>query len=79
MTHIVTACLARLQKDYASDDGESGWQSFRNLRAFADYLEHKGIEHWSDDDFRPERAATALYPHVLPDEGLADSDAGDDA
>ena len=24
MTHIVTACLARLQKDYAGDDGDSG-------------------------------------------------------
>ena len=65
MTHIVTACLARLQKDYVEDDGDTGWQSFRNLRALADYLEHKGHEHWSDPDFRPERVATALYPHVL--------------
>lgn len=79
MTHIVTACLARLQRDYTSDDGESGWQSFRNLRAFADYLDHKGIEHWSDPDFRPEKVATALYPHVLPNEGLAGSEEGDDA
>ena len=66
MTHIVTACLARLQKDYANDDGDTGWQSFRNLRALADYFEHEGHEHWSDCDFRPERVATALYPHVLP-------------
>ena len=76
MTHIVTACLARLQKDYANDDGDTGWQSFRNLRALADYLEHKGHEHWSDPDFRPERVATALYPHVLPGPDL---EAGSDA
>ena len=76
MTHIVTACLARLQKDYADDDGETGWQSFRNLRALADYLEHKGHEHWSDPDFRPERVATALYPHILPRD---DPEAGNDA
>ena len=76
MTHIVTACLARLQKDYAADDGDEGWQSFRNLRALADYLEHKGHGHWSEPDFRPESVATALYPHRLP---AADLDTGDDA
>ena len=78
MTHIVTACLARLQKDYTSDDGEGGWLSFRNLRALADFLEHKGHEHWSDPDFSPERVATALYPHVLPDDRLADLETGND-
>ena len=66
MTHIVTACLARLQRDHAKDDGESGWRSHRNLKAFADHLRQTGIEHWGDDDFRPEKVATALYPHVLP-------------
>lgn len=75
MTHIVSACLGRLQKDYSDDDGDTGWQSFRNLRALADYLEHKGEMHWSDADFRPERVATALYPHVLPN---SDDELGDD-
>lgn len=79
MTHIVSACLARLQKDYTADDGETGWKSFRNLRAFADYLGHEGHEHWSDPDFRPERVATALYPHVLSDEGSVGVEEGDDA
>ncbi len=66
MTHIVTACLARLQKDYSKDDGDTGWQAFGNLRALADHLEQKGHEHWSDPNFQPEKVATALYPHVLP-------------
>ena len=76
MTHIVTACLARLQHDHADDDGETGWESHRNLKAFADCLEHQGLGHWTDDDFRPEKVATALYPHVLPES--PSSDAGED-
>lgn len=66
MTHVVTACLARLQRDYADDDGETGWQSFRSLEALAEYLERNGHGHWADSEFRPEQVATALYPHVLP-------------
>ena len=78
MTHIVTACLARLQHEHAVDDGDAGWQSHRNLKAFADYLESHGLEHWTDDEFRPEKVATALYPHVLPVEraGEGDEEAG---
>ena len=76
MTHIVTACLARLQRDYSGDDGESGWESHRNLKAFADYLAREGHGHWTEDDFRPEKVATALYPHRLPEN--ASSDAGED-
>ena len=77
MTHIVTACLARLQMEYDSDDGETGWKSHRNLRAFADYLEFKGLEDWTDPDFRPEKVATALYPHVMPDVGATDAEESD--
>ena len=66
MTHIVTACLARLQRDYAEDDGESGWRSHRNLKAFAGFLATSGHGHWTDDEFRPERVATAIYPLVVP-------------
>lgn len=66
MTHIVTACLARLQRDYADDDGESGWRSHRNLRAFAGFLATSGQGHWTDEEFRPEKVATAIYPLVLP-------------
>ncbi len=76
MTHIVTACFALLQKEYASDDGDTGWQSFGNLRALADHLQHEGHVDWSDQEFHPERVATALYPHKLPTADLeAESDA----
>ena len=62
MTHIVTACLARLQRDDANDDGDSGWMSHRNLIALADYLEHKGLDHWGDEGFRPGRGGNCLVP-----------------
>ena len=73
MTHIVTACLARLQRDHPDDDGESGWESHRNLKAFADYLASEGHGHWTDDDFHPEKVATALYPHRLPENASSDA------
>ena len=77
MTHIVTACLARLQHDHAGDDGDSGWQSHRNLKAFAEHLAQNGLEHWNDPDFRPEQVATALYRHVLPKSASIDAEAGE--
>ena len=66
MTHIVTACLALLQRGFGEDTGGRGWRSHRNLRAFAESLEGKSLPHWSDDQFRPEEVATKLHPHVLP-------------
>ena len=79
MTHIVTACLARLQHDCAEDDGESGWQSHRNLKAFADYLAANGHGHWTDDGFRPEKVATAIYPLVLPNGAPREADESESA
>lgn len=80
MIHIVTACLARLQRDYsdgAADDGEVVWESHRSLRALADHLSDRGLPHWADDDFRPEEVATALYPLSVPvDELAVESDGG---
>ena len=66
MTHVVTACLALLKRDfYKDDEEEGGWKSHRNLRAFSDFLRDKNLPHWSDYEFRPELVATKLYPHVL--------------
>lgn len=66
MTHIVTACLALLRREFSEDDDEDGgWKSHRNLRALADFLEDKNLPHWADDDFRPEQVATSLHPHSV--------------
>ncbi|MCY4260399.1 MAG: hypothetical protein OXC91_09075 [Rhodobacteraceae bacterium] len=68
MIHIVTACLARLQQDYSEHygDGEAEKGFCRQLEALGDLLESKGLPHWSDEAFRPERVATALYPINVP-------------
>ncbi len=69
MTHIVTACLALLQREYQDDsDEDGGWKSHRNLCALANFMKDRNVAHWADDDFRPEEAATGLYPHALPPE-----------
>ena len=65
VTHIVSACLGILQRDYSDDERDEGWQSFQGLKALAESLTAHGLPHWSDSGFSPERAATALYPHRL--------------
>lgn len=67
MIHIVSACLALLQREFKEDsDDDGGWKSHRNLRAFAEFLETRDLLHWADDEFQPEQVATSLYPHSLP-------------
>ena len=67
MTHIVTACLSFLQRDFVTDDDDDGgWKSYRNLLAFADFLKDRNLPHWTDEEFRPEQVSTALYPHTVP-------------
>lgn len=65
VAHIVGAGLGLLQREYADDEEEEGWQSFQGLKALADLLESRGLPHWSEDGFSPELAATTLYPHRL--------------
>lgn len=54
--------LRKLSKDY-----ENAWRGMRNLEALAGMLEDRGI-HWTDTDFSPLEAATALLPIVFTDE-----------
>lgn len=68
MTHIVSAALACLQRNYAADDGEKGWRSYRNLVVLAKQLEEKRLPRWWQDEFRPEKVATDLYPHKIAEE-----------
>lgn len=67
MTHIVSAALARLQRDFRDDQDDEGWRSFANLVALAEDLERRNMPIWADDAFQPEVAATALYPHRMDD------------
>lgn len=70
MTHIVSAALNLLKREYSKDDeDEGGWSFHPNLRALAEHLENNGLPHWSDDGFRAEEAATSLYPHKLREMG----------
>ncbi len=74
MVHIVTACLARLQRDYSGGDGEDGdssWESHRHLQGLANHLRDQGLPNWADDEFQPEQVATALYPLKIPADGAA--------
>ncbi len=70
LTHAVSQCFNILQKDYsksAEDDGEDGgWEQHKNLLALADWLQDKGMQHWSEDGFDAVRTATELYPMQLP-------------
>ena len=55
-----------LKSDYADDDEEGGWRSFRGLQAIAELLKAHGLPHWSEGkEFVPELAATRLHPHRL--------------
>ena len=73
MTHIVSAALALLQRDFATDDDEESWRVFPNLAAFAEYLKEKDMPVWDEREaFIPERVATALYPHRLPKAEMED-------
>ena len=65
MVHIVSVALGILKRDYDSDSGDEGWQSYPNLDGLAEMLDKKGLGHWTDDEFKPELAATILYPHKV--------------
>lgn len=66
MTHIVSACFALLQRDFSEDDEEEGWKSHRGLRALAEEMANEGLPLWTDlDNFKPEVAATTLFPHTF--------------
>ena len=74
LTHVVTACFSKLQRDYKDDDGEEGWRTHKILELLAQKLEDAGYRDWSDDGFQPERAATLLYGHRGFEQESADED-----
>lgn len=69
MTAVVTAAFSILHKQYSKDESEDegeSWRHFRNLQGLASLLAERGLNHWSDENFKAEMVATNLYPHKLP-------------
>lgn len=84
MTHIVTACLAALQRERSDDNGEEeddedygGGETNRARAAFAEHLMREGLPHWDDDNFFPEEVATALYPLDIAVDDAHSTEGGD--
>ena len=65
-THIVSSCFSILQKEYSDDNEQDSWRAHSNLRALAQELDHRGLKTWFDEGFSPEKAATVMYPHKVP-------------
>lgn len=66
MIHVVTSCFAALQREYPPEnDGEEGWRGYKSLETLAGKLDDENYLDWSDPTFRPEEAATLLYPHEM--------------
>ena len=68
LIHAVSCCFALLAKDYGNDgEGEDGWRSHTNLKALAADMESKGLDMWNTEEFIPERVATEMWPHPVPE------------
>ena len=67
MVHAASACFALLARQYGdSEDEEDSWRAHPNLRALAAEMENMNLTAWYEDDFRPEEAATEMWPHRIP-------------
>lgn len=73
LTHALSIAFNILKQDLNLAE-DKAWKEHVNLRLIAEKLEQAGQRHWSDgEDFDPEVAATALYPHIFPED-----DSGED-
>lgn len=64
LTHVITAALSLLQRKYGgSKEGEEidPWKLHPNLNVLYKHLELKNCLTWEQEDFSPEKVATALY------------------
>jgi hypothetical protein len=69
MTHVVSAALRVLQREYGREENEEIQNSDRNLQALANTLKDNNYPHWNSNDFRPEEVASRMYPHRVAEEG----------
>ena len=63
LRNIATACFARLQREYRLEGKVEEHLNYKELDALSDQLKGKGYPNWTHSDFKPEEAATLLYPH----------------
>ena len=68
MTHVVSAALRVLQREYGGENYEEARNSDRNLQALANALKDNNCPDWNSDDFRPEEVASRMYPHRVAEE-----------
>ena len=68
--HIVSRCFEILtnadEYGYNEDNENKNWEQYSNLNALTDLLRREEIPHWSDDEFKADKAATMLYPLPIP-------------
>ena len=69
MTHVVSAALGVLQREYGPEQNIEIQNSDRNLQALANTLKDNSCPHWHRDDFRPEEVASRMYRHRVAEEG----------
>ena len=69
MTHVVSAALRVLQREYGQEENEEIENSDRNLQALANTFKDNNCPHWKSNDFRPEEVASRMYPHRVAEEG----------
>lgn len=70
--NALTEGFADLAKNYWED-----WEKHPSLIALTNFMQKRGVtEHWSHDkgEFIPIRAATALYPYLVPTKSKEDDD-----
>jgi len=63
--NAMSACLALLAKDYGDTNADSPWREIPNLVSLSDDIESRGLPAWDQQDFSPEKTATALYPYAF--------------
>lgn len=66
LTHALSRGFEILASEY---DKEESWSKYHNLSFLADQFHAKGIPHWSEENFKPENAATIMHPHCLDNTG----------
>lgn len=65
--HMASMCFTILQNEQGIEDEDyEKWREHSNLQMLTGLLEAHGLQHWTDEDFRPDKVALQLYPLILP-------------